>query len=72
MAAKLVSDEEFIRLWQQNNGSPRQLAESTGMSERMIYKRRIALSNRGIVLQTNPRGNAGTFKQWSITDTGRA
>ena len=72
MVSKLISDDDFIRCWQQSNGSPRQLAEVTGMSERTIYKRRLSLANRGIILQSNPRGNAGSFGQWSVNDTGRA
>lgn len=72
MVAKLCSDEDFIKIWQKCNGSPRQICEMTGMSERTIYKRRKGLADRGVVLQTKPRGNAGTFGAWSSNDIGRA
>ena len=72
MTAKIVSDEEFIKLWRQASGSPRQISELSGMSERVIYKRRQGLANKGIILQTSPRGNPGSFGSWSSNDIGRA
>ena len=72
MTAKIVSDEEFIKLWRQASGSPRQISELSGMSERVIYKRRQGLANKGIILQTSPRGNSGSFGSWSSNDIGRA
>lgn len=72
MVAKLCSDEDFIKIWQQCNGSPRQISEVTGMSERTIYKRRKGLADRGVVLQSKPRGNSGSFGAWSSNDIGRA
>ena len=68
MVAKVYSDEEFIKLWQKADGSPRQLVEMSGMSERVIYKRRKALADRGVVLQSKPRGNSGSFGPWSSND----
>lgn len=72
MVAKICSDEEFIQLWQRAGGSPRQLADMTGMTERLIYKKRISLADRGIILQTTTRGNSGSFGKWSKNDIGRA
>jgi hypothetical protein len=72
MAAKLLSDDEFIKLWQKADGSPRQVAEISGVPERNIYKQRKALADKGIVLQTKTRGNTGSRGPWSSNDIGRA
>lgn len=69
----ILSDEEFIKAWQTCGGSPRQMADITGLDERSIYKRRKSLANRGVILQSNPRtSNAGSYGTWSKDDVGRA
>lgn len=68
-----LTDEEFIKSWQAANGSPRQMAEVTGIDESSIYRRRRALAKKGVVLQSNPRNeNPGSQGVWSFGDIGRA
>lgn len=71
MAAKpIMTDDEFIRAWQEASGSPRKMAEMTGIQERQIYKTRHNLAGRGIILKSIP---TGTKKgPWSKNDVGRA
>lgn len=71
MAKRLgITDDEFIRAWQECNYSPRRVAEKLGVPERNVYKRRIALADKGIVLQSRPQGPSSG--QWSRDDIGRA
>ena len=70
MPAKLMSDDEFIKAWEQGNGSPRKVSELLGTDERWVYKKRHALAGRGIVLKTVPTG--ATKGKWSRDDIGRA
>lgn len=65
-----LTDDEFIRAWQEGNGSPRRVSEITGIDERSIYKRRIRLADRGVILQTKPAG--WSKGKWSRDDIGRA
>lgn len=70
MVAKLMSDEEFIRIWQQANGSPRRMSEITGIQERQIYRIRQGLADRGIFLKSKPTGTSKG--PWSRDNVGRA
>jgi len=71
MAAKpIMTDDEFIKAWQEAGGSPRRMAEMTGIQERQIYKTRYSLAGRGIILKSIP---TGTRKgNWSKDNIGRA
>lgn len=71
MAAKpIMTDDEFIKAWQEAGGSPRRMAEMTGIQERQIYKTRYSLAGRGIILKSIP---TGTRKgHWSKDNIGRA
>lgn len=66
----VLTDEDFIRAWQDGGGSPKRVAEITGINERSIYKRRKALADRGVVLQSKPTGTARG--KWCHDDIGRA
>jgi hypothetical protein len=72
MPTPILSDAEFIQAWAKANGSPRRMAEQTGLDERLIYKRREQLAENGVFLQSRPRGNSGTHGKWSRDDVGRA
>lgn len=65
-----LSDEEFISAWTQAGGSPRAVAQFTGMPERAVYKRRASLANRGVILKSIPTGSSRG--QWTHDDIGRA
>jgi len=66
----IVSDEEFVKMWQEADGSPRRMHEMTGITERNIYARRHALAGRGIILKSIPRGTAKG--NWSKDNVGRS
>jgi len=68
--APLMTDEDFIKAWEQGNGSPRKVAELLNIDERWIYKRRFALAGRGVILKTIPSGTAKG--NWTRDDVGRA
>lgn len=52
MSVPAVSEEEFIRLWNEL-GSPRRVAECIGVTERNVYERRTSIEKRrGILLPT--------------------
>jgi len=70
MVASIMTDDEFIRAWQEGNGSPRRVAELLNIDERWVYRRRSVLANRGIVLQTKPAGPSQG--KWSGDNIGRA
>ena len=55
MAQAKLTDSEFANAWRRAGGSPQSVAELTGMPVRNVYKKRIALEKRGIVLQTVAR-----------------
>jgi hypothetical protein len=50
MATK-VSDAEFLKTWEKL-GSPKAVADATGLTIRSVYSRREALTRRGIELTT--------------------
>ncbi len=50
-----MSDEEFIQAWQRGGGSPKAVADITGLSLRGVYYRRDALTKGGVVLETIPQ-----------------
>jgi hypothetical protein len=69
MVAPICTDDEFIRAWELGGGSPKKVAQILATTERMIYKKRSLLAERGIVLksvQTNRQ------TKWSSDDVGRA
>ena len=68
--APLMSDEDFIKAWEQGNGSPRKVAELLNIDERWVYKRRFALAGRGVILKTIPASHAKG--KWTRDDVGRA
>lgn len=70
MANFLITDDEFIKAWQEANCSPRRMAEMTGIQERQIYARRHSLAGRGVILQSKPTGT--TKGNWSKENVGRA
>jgi len=70
MVAKLMPDDQFIKAWQEANGSPRRLSEMTGISERAVYKIRASLAGRGIILKTIPLGHSKG--RYTHDDVGRA
>jgi UDP-2,3-diacylglucosamine pyrophosphatase LpxH len=70
MANILITDDEFIRAWQEAGCSPRRMSEMTGMQERQVYARRHSLAGRGIILQTKPTGTSKG--NWSKENVGRA
>lgn len=52
-----ITDEQmhaFAKAWEANGGSPRQIAEATGLTERKVYQWRVYAAQRGIVLRTAP------------------
>lgn len=61
MAKAVLTDEEFIALWQQT-GSPSEVARITGVAVRAVYVRRNSIESRlGIVLPSTGR-NANKHK----------
>jgi UDP-2,3-diacylglucosamine pyrophosphatase LpxH len=70
MANFLITDDEFIKAWQEANCSPRRMAEMTGIQERQIYARRHSLAGRGVILQSKPTGTSKG--NWSKENVGRA
>lgn len=68
--AQIFTDDEFIKAWQDAGGSPRRMHEMTGFAERQIYARRRMLAEKGIFLQSKPRGH--NHGAWSHDDIGRA
>ncbi len=63
------TDEEFIAAWETARGSVLEVSRILGVTERGVYDRRRALSNRGLLLETNPvRESATIYTQaWSYT-----
>jgi hypothetical protein len=69
MVAPICTDDEFIRAWELGGGSPKKVAQILATTERVIYKKREILADRGIVLKS-----VQTSRQtkWSSDDIGRA
>lgn len=53
MTVKL-SDDAFIRAWNQNRSSPALIAKATGLDIAHVYRRRRSLEKKGVVLRTIP------------------
>ena len=68
--APLMTDDDFIKAWEQGNGSPRKVAELLNIDERWVYKRRYVLAGRGVILKTISSGTAKG--KWTRDDVGRA
>jgi hypothetical protein len=52
-----LSDEEWMKLWNEAGGSPATMARNTGMSERAIHARKVRMASRGFKL---PSPTVGT------------
>jgi UDP-2,3-diacylglucosamine pyrophosphatase LpxH len=68
----MISDEEFIAVWQQCKCSPSVVARKLNVQVREVYRRRKKMADRGIVLEThplNPQGGSQTTytQSWSYT-----
>ena len=51
---RLLTDEEFTAAWYRGQCSPKRVGQITGLRERSVYRRRLLLVAKGIVLPTNP------------------
>lgn len=51
MPPKKLSDDDFIKVWRKT-GSPHLVSQSTGLSIRAVYQRRLRLMERGVPLAT--------------------
>jgi hypothetical protein len=68
----LFSDEQFVAAWHEARGNPQQVSENLKMNIRSVYKRRLSLSNKNIVLLTNPSTATNGNRYGWQTDVGRA
>lgn len=60
------SDEEFVAAWAQNGNSPTLVAKALGLEVSGVYQRRRRLSERGILLTTDPMdGRRTSPRLWS-------
>jgi hypothetical protein len=59
MRATVLTDAEFAAAWKRAGGSPRVMAQQTGISERAIYARRARMDARDLHLPSIPTGPGG-------------
>lgn len=54
-----LTDTEFVEAWYKAHGSPKAVADMTGLSERGVYGRRSRLAKKGVILNSTPTAVQG-------------
>ena len=49
----MISDDEFIKAWEDCDQSPAKVARFLGIGERSVYSRRRSIEGRGKLLETH-------------------